>query len=411
HAHAAPAVAGHAPDAPKHWYEKISLRGYTQMRYNGLMSGGPFVNDISSPADRSIGNKRNFLIRRARLIFSGDVSDHLYIYIQPDLASAPNRSFSNASTFTSTNVNPDTGVPLPLTNAVFGTAGGQVGTYSDNGGGNFAQLRDAYADISIDHDKEFRVRAGQSKIPYGFVNMQSSQNRLPLDRADALNTCCRDERDLGLFFYYAPKEMRHLFRDLVSKNLKGSGDYGMFALGVYNGQGANRFELNQNVHVVSRLTYPYVFANGQIVEASIQGYTGRFMPVTASITPSLFGATFDAGFRPPGFFAAGVPFVNGSGYGDAGNFTLGTFPSSTAWRAVNANGGVGVRDQRLAVTGVLYPQPFGLTAEWNWGVGPRLDETQTVISARSLNGGYVQAMYKYEDKMYGTGTWFPFVQW
>jgi hypothetical protein len=36
--------------------------------------------------------------------------------------------------------------------------------------------------------KEYRVRIGQSKVPYGFENLQSSQNRLSLDRNDALNS-------------------------------------------------------------------------------------------------------------------------------------------------------------------------------------------------------------------------------
>ena len=160
------------------------------------------------------------------------------------------------------------------------------------------QIRDLYADIYFDKDKEFRVRAGQSKIPYGFENMQSSQNRLALDRADAINTCCKDERDIGLFFYYTPKEMRHLFRDLVKNNLKGSGDYGMVGFGVYNGQGANRIELNKGTHIVARFTYPYVFENGQVVEASVQGYTGRFVPYTAAIRPSFGMATNWAGFIP-----------------------------------------------------------------------------------------------------------------
>lgn len=63
--------------------------------------------------------------------------------------------------------------------------------------------------------------------------MQSSQNRLALDRNDGLNSCCRDERDIGAFFYWAPAHIRELFKDLVGKNLKGSGDYGVFAFGVY----------------------------------------------------------------------------------------------------------------------------------------------------------------------------------
>jgi hypothetical protein len=397
HASGHDSSSGSAP-APKHWYERISLRGYTQLRWNDVLDAGPVYNDVVNPADRSVGGRNNFLIRRARLVFSGDITDHLSIYIQPDLASSPNSSFSSSPTLANT--------------ALYGAYNpGLFGTYSNNGGGYFAQLRDAYADIYFDDDKEFRVRVGQSKIPFGFENMQSSQNRLALDRNDAINSCCKDERDLGMFFYYTPKELRPLFRDLVKNNLKGSGDYGMLAFGVYNGQGANRVELNENLHIVARATYPYVFENGQIVEVSVQGYTGRFVPFTSAITPSLYGASFLAGYRPDGSPPAGIPVVNAPGYG-SGTYTLGTYTSSSATQIAQAvNGGQGVRDQRVAVSGILYPQPFGLQAEWNWGRGPVLDSTQTSISAGSLNGGYVQATYKYVDTELGTGTWFPFVKY
>jgi hypothetical protein len=56
--------------------------------------------------------------------------------------------------------------------------------------------------LSFDAKKEFRVRVGQSKVPYGFENL-SSQNRLTLDRNDALNSAVANERDLGAFFYWA----------------------------------------------------------------------------------------------------------------------------------------------------------------------------------------------------------------
>ncbi|BDV35114.1 porin [Methylocystis iwaonis] len=394
-AHAAPAVA-HAPEAPKHWYEKLSIRGYTQMRYNDTINADNW-NNVYSPHDRSVGPRRNFLLRRARLIVSGDVSSHLYLYVQFDLASAPSGTFSNSFT---AGTNPSYALYNP-----------QIGIYG-NSAGNFAQMRDAYADISIDEKKEFRFRVGQSKIPYGFENMQSSQNRLALDRADAINSCCKDERDLGIFFYYTPEHMRHLFRDLVRNNLKGTGDYGMVALGVYNGQGANRIELNNGVHIVGRFTYPYVFANGQIVEASIQGYTGRYMPTTSAITPSLGMATNWAGYRPVGFPGAGVPFVNAPGYFDGTrNLVLGNYPGANAWGWSCVNGCQGVKDDRVAVTGVIYPQPFGLRAEWNWGRGPALDPTQTYIRSAGLNGGYVEATYKYDDKEFGLGTFFPFFKW
>jgi phosphate-selective porin len=307
-----------------HWYEHLSLRGYTQGRFNSMLSGDRDLTRL--PGDRSVGRGQNFLIRRARVILSGDVSDNLYVYVQPDFASTPTGSTTS----------------------------------------NFAQLRDAYGDIYFDKAKEFRVRAGQSKIPFSFENMQSSQNRLALDRNDSLNSCCRDERDIGLFFYYTPKHLRPVFRDLVKNNLKGSGDYGMFALGVYNGQGANRLETNNELHVVSRFTYPYTFSNGQIVEAGIQGYAGRFSPTTAAI-----------GGRTP---------------------TLRTDAQ-------------GFRDERVGLHAVLYPQPFGIQAEWNWGNGPSLNAAQNGIEVRSLNGGYIQASYKYEDHTFGSGTYFPFVKW
>ena len=51
----------------------------------------------------------------------------------------------------------------------------------------------------IDKEKVNRLRIGQSKIPYGWENLQSSQNRLPLDRDDAFNSAAKNERDLGVF--------------------------------------------------------------------------------------------------------------------------------------------------------------------------------------------------------------------
>lgn len=317
------ATAAPAPAvlSPKKWYDNISLRGYVQTRLNSVVGGDE---DIRLWNDGSVGEDRSFMIRRARLIVSGDVSDRLFLYLQPDF----------------------------------------VNTAGDTG--NVVQLRDVYGDINFDKDKEYRLRVGQSKIPYSFEDMQSSQNRLALDRNDALNSATVAERDLGAFFYYAPAKTRALFRDLVRNGLKGSGDYGMFAFGFYNGQGANRPELNDNMHVVSRFTFPFKTASGQIFEAGISGYSGRVTPTT------------------DGRFAA-LP-VNR--YRDGGGF----------------------RDRRVALHAVMYPQPFGLQAEWNWGEGPGLNDARTAIENQSLNGGYVQMMYKI-DKAGGTGIWIPFVRW
>src|SRR5690606_15909463 len=104
-------------------------------------------------------------------------------------------------------------------------------------------------------------------------NMQSSQNRLPLDRNDGLNSALRNERDLGIFFYCAPEKIRQRFSMLTREGYKGSGDYGVLGFGVYNGQTANLEDLNNNKHVVLRLAYPFEIGS-QIFEPGIQAYTG-----------------------------------------------------------------------------------------------------------------------------------------
>jgi hypothetical protein len=141
------------------------------------------------------------------------------------------------------------------------------------------QLRDFYADIGFDSKNEYRLRLGQSKIPFSFENLQSSQNRLPLDRADATNSAHANERDIGAFFMWAPKKIRDRFASLVNDGLKGSGDYGVFAVGAFNGQTANRAEANNSLHTVARITYPFAIGH-QIVEPSVAAYTGKYV-VTA----------------------------------------------------------------------------------------------------------------------------------
>jgi len=306
------------------WTDRISLRGYSQLRYNQPISGDSA--NLASPGDKFISNNQSFGVRRARIILSGDVSDHLYVYIQPEFNSGP-----------------DAG---------------------DLQGGKL-QIRDFYSDISFDDKKEYRIRAGISKVPYGFEILQSSQNRIAMDRADAVNIASRDERDMGAIFYWAPAHIRDRFRDLVRSGLKGSGDYGVLGLGVYNGQGLNRVELNDNLHTVARLTYPFKFDNGQFFEAGISAFTGKYVPKSSQIS------------------VGGV------------NVTP-TFDSR------------GLRDERVGVHAVLYPQPFGLQSEWNWGNSPQLTPDRKRIASTSLNGGYVQAMYKLDNAY---GSWMPFIKW
>ncbi|HEX5657830.1 MAG TPA: porin, partial [Polyangiales bacterium] len=205
---AAPAEPPKEPE--KHWYEKIKLRGYTQFRYNRIPGINRNDNLRNSQGDRFLGKDNGFGIRRARLVIQGDVHDHVFIYLQPDFASVIDTQL------------------------------------------NVAIMRDWYADLSIDKNKEFRFRVGQSKVPFGFENLQSSQNRLLLDRNDAINTAFRDERDIGIHFYYAPKHIRERFKYLVDSGLKGSGDYGVLGIGVVNGQAANRPAVSDDMTGVAR---------------------------------------------------------------------------------------------------------------------------------------------------------------
>lgn len=304
-------------ESPKKWYDTFNIRGYVQVRYNRLLETNKDLG--CEQCDKSWGDNGGFFLRRVRIIWSGQISKQVYFYIQPDFAS------SVSSTTLS-----------------------------------FAQLRDAYIDLGVDAKNEFRFRIGQSKIPFGFENLQSSQNRVPLDRDDAINSALANERDLGVVFYYAPEKIRKLFHSLVADGLKGSGDYGVLGLGVYNGQTANRPELNNKQHIVGRLTYPFEIGN-QIIEPGIQAYTGKFVIPSTQVTS---GAKVNADYE--------------------------------------------YTDERAAASFVLYPKPFGIQAEYNVGRGPEFNKETDSIEVRDLKGGYVTLCYK--TKL-GNHVLIPFGRW
>jgi hypothetical protein len=213
---------------------------------------------------------------------------------------------------------------------------------------HFGQIRDAYFDVGLDVKNEFRFRIGQSKVPYGFENMQSSQNRLPLDRHDGLNSAVVNERDLGVFFYWAPASRRKMFSHFVNDGLKGSGDYGCFAFGAYNGQTANKLEMNKEPHLVTRFTYPFRVGK-RTIEPGIQAYTGKYVLDNVTV----------ANGKP------GTKVVSDKSF----------------------------LDQRVAATFVLYPEPFGIQAEYNVGRGPEFNKNTDSIENRRLEGGYVTLTY------------------
>lgn len=288
------------------WYDKFGIRGYAQLRYNRLLETNPDLG--CEQCDKSWGKGGGFFLRRVRVIFFGQISERVYFYIQPDFASS-------------------TGSTL-----------------------NIGQIRDAYFDVGIDRKNEFRFRIGQSKIPYGFENMQSSSNRLPLDRADGTNSALKNERDAGVMFYWAPRKIRDRFSMVNRTGLKGSGDYGVLAFGAFNGQTANSPELNDQPHIVARASYPFQVGS-QIIEPGLQAYTGLYQIPTSNLSK-------------------GVKYVQDKNY----------------------------RDERVAASFILYPQPFGIQAEYNVGRGPEFNKLTDSIETRAITGGYATFCYKFSAK-------------
>ncbi|MEI7866411.1 MAG: porin [Candidatus Methylumidiphilus sp.] len=329
----------------KKWYDKLSIRGYGQLRYSQLLGNHTQIDrtQLMTPTDRSVGQNQDLLLRRARLVVSGDITDYMYIYLQGDM---------------SANI-----------------AGNTAPSTSDSTSqGNFFQMRDYYADIFFDKAHEYRIRAGQSKVPFMWENLQSSQNRVSFERADAINsTAVRDERDLGIWAMWTPDNIQQRFKYLQKSGLKGSGDYGVVALGTFNGQGANRFEFNDAMHLGARVTYPFELPLDQILEVGASGFFGRYNPSTTA-------------------------YVN-QGRTIAAPIQVGNTPLNT---------GRGYDDSRYGFHAILYPKPFGLQTEWTWGRVPTLDLGNNTLASKGTNGGYVMAMYKL-DHFYGT--WVPYAKW
>jgi hypothetical protein len=324
----APQLAA-APPQREQWYDKLRLRGYTQLRVNQITTGDadalPGVSRLRSIHDSGLNGDSNFTFRRMRLVLQGDVSDHVSLYFQPDFAAA-------------------------VSNQSVGER--REGTVS---------LRDMYADVFPFDDKSFRIRLGQSKVPYGWENMQSSSNRLALDRTDAINTAAAGERDLGIVAYYTPPKVQAIWDRLENDGHKLFGNYGAFGLGVFNGQGLNRTEIDNDLMTVALATWPF--------ELDGLGLNGQVFEIGGSVMRN----TIRPEVRTGGVSA------------------------------------VGFKDNRLNVHAILYPQPFGVQAEWNWGTGPEFVPTTGQIEERPVNGGYVQLIGKIDNSP--IGRIHPFARW
>ncbi len=319
------AAAPAAAPRQERWYDRIRLRGYTQLRLNEIIAGDRTAPDglarLRSVHDSGIGDDTGFTFRRIRLVLQGDLGDRVSFYLQPDFATAVSSQ--------------------------------SVGERREG----FLQLRDAYFDAFLDPDKRFRLRFGQSKVPFGWENMQSSSSRIPLDRSDAINSGVPSERDIGVVAYYTPAHVEAIWERLTDDGQKLFGNYGAFGVGIYNGQGVNREEANDAVMAVALATWPFEIGGGRVLEVGASGFTNRVQPEVRT------GGVSERAFA----------------------------------------------DDRVGLHAILYPAPLGFQAEWNWGRGPEYDRTLRAITTKPIRGGYVQAMARVAESP--VGPFMPYARW
>jgi hypothetical protein len=212
------------------WFERITMYGYGMFRYNLTSNGQARTYHDASVGDVANGAQPGFFFRRIRWVVTGQVSEHVAFFIQPDLAS-------------------------------------QL-----SGNTHVLSMRDAYGDWIFDKNKEYRLRVGLQRVPCSFDNWQASRVRMAIDRADSTNSCQPSERDMGIAFMWSPKIAQARFKQMLDY-MYGPGDYGVFHIQVDNSAGLNVAENNRNKRVSVRLAWPWELPGGRLMETGMNvGY-------------------------------------------------------------------------------------------------------------------------------------------
>jgi len=285
----------------------FSVKGYMQFRYNALYNS-------NSSVGWSEGD--GFVLKLLAISISGKIHDRIFVFIQPDFAN----SASNSK--------------------------------------HVVRLSDAYSDLYIDKNAVFRLRIGQSRVPFGYEHLQSSRHRLSLEASEAFANTWSNGRDIGVQFLCTPIKQKQLFKTIAS--MKGTGDYGMLALGIVNGRKANVGENNKNKYIVGRICYPF-FLKTQLFETSVQAYIGKNRLDDNSLSTG-----------------------------------------------VKTNIKKEYDDHRIATTVSLYPKPIGFRAEYVIGRGASFLVDNDSIEVAKLSGGYflINARIHLQKQLL-----FPFIQY
>jgi hypothetical protein len=293
------------------WYERIRIVGYQQTRY--ALLDNPMM-DIPLGDKLATSDPHTFYVRRIRMVFTGQISERLSIYLQPAFEGDQQNLFNK-------------------------------------------EMVDASADFFITKDKEHRLRFGLHRAPNAFDTYRSSTNRQEMDRHESVQSGTPGERDLGIAYYWTPKVSQMRYAQLATYH-NGPGDYGDFAIMVYNGQTRNKAEQNADKHVGIRLAHPWELPNGRLLETGMMAFRGQFVVDPGSVS------------RCP--------------------VALHVYNGKTT--------GCQVRDERITWYVWTPPQPWGVLAEYTVGRGPKRD-AQGFIRESHLSGGYVQPYYtwRYSD--------------
>ena len=304
--------------ASARWFERINVNGYMQFRYTTKSNSKL---DIPLGESTSTNHPGDFFFRRIRMVFQGQMSERIAFFFQ---AAHEGNGFRLQE----------------------------------------LELVDARGDYFLTRDKVHRITFGLHRIPNSFDTYRSSSQRQEFDRAEAIQSGAPGERDLGLAYYWSPKIAQQRYAQLATYH-NGPGDYGVFGIMVYNGQGRSQTEANHNKHVGAKLSYPFELPNGRLVETGIMGFMGRYV-------------------------------VQTSGSATVGALTSTTAVSRCQWAL---KGGGCETDEYRGTAYIWTPaQPWGFLAEYTIGRGPERDD-QGIIREQELHGGYAQVMYtwRYSD--------------